>query len=78
MEPLPPDFARHLAEVVKPGDEGVAAEVIEAATHLDDARLESFLSMLAERVRYSSAPITREELRGFLRASTKGGRPAGS
>lgn len=78
MEPLPPDFARHLAEVLEPGDEGVAAEVIEAAIRLDDERLGKFLAMLAERVRTSARPITRTELRNFLSASTKGARAAGS
>jgi len=78
MEPLPADFARQLAEVLQPGDEGAAAEVIQAAIRLDDVRLENFLALLAERVRSSGRPINRAELRGFLRASTKGGRAAGS
>jgi hypothetical protein len=78
MEPLPPDFARQLAQVLEPGDEGAAAEVIQAAIRLDDVRLGRFLEMLAERVRSSALPITRAELRGFLRASTKGGPVAGS
>jgi hypothetical protein len=76
MEPLPPDFAKQLALVIAPGDEGAAAEVIQAATRLDDERLGDFLNMLAERIRASAAPITRTELRTFLRLSTKGGRPA--
>ena len=78
MEPLPPDFARHLAEVLEPGDEGAAAEVIEAAIRLDDERLGNFLAMLAERVRSSARPINRAELRAFFRASAKGERAAGS
>jgi hypothetical protein len=78
MEPLPPDFARQLAQVLEPGDEGAAAEVIEAATRLDDERLGKFLAMLAHRVRTSARPITRAEMRNFLSASTKGGRAAGS
>jgi len=78
MEPLPADFARQLAEVLQPGDEGAAAEVIQAAIRLDDVRLENFLALLAERVRSSARPINRAELRGFLRASTKGERAAGS
>jgi hypothetical protein len=77
VDPLPPDFARHLAEVLEPGAEGVAAQVIQAAIRLDDTRLEQFLGLLAERVRSSSRRITSSELRGFLRAST-GGTPAAS
>ncbi len=77
MEPLPPDFARQLAEVLEPGAEGTAAEVIQAAIRLDDARLEQFLGLLAERVRSSRRRITQSELRGFLRASA-GGRSAAS
>jgi hypothetical protein len=78
MEPLPPDFARHIVEVLAPGEEGAAAEVIEAAINLDDARLGTFLSLLAERVRTTSRRITGAELRGLLRESTKHGRPAGT
>lgn len=78
MEPLPPDFAKQLLQVIEPGDEGAAAEVIGAAIHLDDARLEKFLTLLAERVRSSAKPITEVELRGLLKTSTKGARPSGS
>jgi hypothetical protein len=78
MEPLPPDFARHLAEVVQPGHESGVAQVIQAAIHLDDAGLEMFLTMVAERVRSSAKPITKDELRGYLRASGKGARASGS
>ncbi len=76
MEPLPPDFARQIVEVLAPGEEGAAAAVIEAAINLDDARLGTFLSLLAERVRASPRRITGEELRGLLRESTRHGRPA--
>ena len=78
MEPLPPDFARQLAEVLQPGDEAAAAEVIQAAIRLDDVRLGNFLALLAERVRSSALPIKGAELRVFLRASVKGERAAGS
>jgi hypothetical protein len=78
MEPLPPDFARQLVEVLQPGDEGAAAEVIEAAIRLDDVRLGKFLALVAERVRSSAKPINRAELQAFLRASAKGEREAGS
>ena len=78
MEPLPPNFARQLAEVLEPGAEGAAAQVIEAAIRLDDAGLGHFLDLLAERIRSSPRRITPSELRGFLRASARGGRPAAS
>ena len=78
MEPLPPDFARQLLHVLKPGHEGGAAQVIGAAIRLDDARLGKFLGLLADRIHSSPKPITESELRGLLRASTKGERPAGS
>jgi hypothetical protein len=76
MDPLPPDFARQLLQVIEPGDEGAAAEVIGAAIHLDDARLGKFLALLADRVRSSARPITEGELRGLLKTSTKSDRPA--
>ena len=78
MEPLPPDFAKQLLQVIEPGGEGAAAEVIGAAIHLDDARLGKFLELLADRVRSSSKPITEPELRDLLKKSTKPERPAGS
>jgi hypothetical protein len=78
MEPLPPDFAKQLLQVIEPGDEGAAAEVIGAAIHLDDVRLGRFLALLADRVRSSPKPITEDELRGLLKTSTKVERPAGS
>ena len=78
MEPLPPDFAKQLLQVIEPGGEGAAAEVIGAAIHLDDARLGKFLELLADRVRSSGEPITEPELRDLLKKSTKPERPAGS
>ena len=78
VEPLPPDFARQLAEVLEPGGEGAAAEVIQAAIRLDDLRLGHFLDLLTERVRSSPRKITPSELRGFLRASAQSGRPSAS
>ena len=78
MEPLPPDFAKQLLQIIEPGDEGAAAEVIGAAIHMDDARLGKFLELLADRVRSSARPITEPELRDLLKKSTKPERPAGS
>ncbi len=78
MEPLPADFARQLAEVLEPGAEGAAAQVLQAAIRLDDVRLGHFLELLADRVRSSPRRITPSELRGFLNASREGGRSASS
>ena len=78
MEPLPPGFAKQLLQVIEPGGEGAAAEVIGAAIHLDDARLGKFLELLADRVRSSGEPITEPELRDLLKKSTKRERPAAS
>jgi hypothetical protein len=78
MEPLPPDFARQLAEVLEPGTEGAAAQVISAAIRMEDERLGHFLALVADRVRSSPRRITPSELRGFLRASSQGGRSASS
>ena len=69
MDQLPPDFAETLARVLEPGDEAAAAEVIKAATRLDDDGLQMFLERFAVRVRSSSAPVRREELQRFLRAA---------
>jgi hypothetical protein len=77
MEPLPPDFVRQIAEVLEPGAEGVAAQVIKAAIRLDDERLSHFLDLLADRIRSSPRHITSSELRGFLSASA-GAPPAAS
>ena len=63
---LPPDFAESLARVVDPRQHAAVAEVIEAATRLDDQRLRIFLERFAARVRESPAPVTHEELLEFL------------
>ena len=78
MEPLPPDFARQLLQVLEPGGEGAAAEVIGAAIHLDDARLGKFLGLLADRIRTSPKLITEGELRELLQASKKPAPSSGS
>ncbi|HZK72893.1 MAG TPA: hypothetical protein VFD88_02690, partial [Clostridia bacterium] len=69
MDSLPPDFAETLARVVEPGHEAAVAEVIEAATRLDDEGLQRFLEQFAARVRSSPAPLRHEELRRLLRES---------
>ena len=74
MDHLPDDFAESLAQVFEPGQEKRIAEIIEAATHLDDEALRIFLERVAARVRESATPIQPEELVQFLRASEKGGR----
>ena len=66
MGALPDDFADTLARVLEPGDREDAAGVIEAATLLDDAGLGRFLELFAARIRAAGAPVTYEELHGFL------------
>jgi hypothetical protein len=72
MDQLPPDFAETLARVLEPGHQAAVAEVIEAATRLDDDGLRSFLDRFAARIRTSPAPVRREELLQLLRASAAG------
>jgi hypothetical protein len=66
MSELPDDFADTLARVLEPGHREVAAEIIEAATMLDDEGLRRFLQLFAARVRASDVPVTAGELRRFL------------
>ena len=66
MRGLPDDFADTLARVLDPAQRQAAAEIIEAATMLDDSGLRRFLQLFAARVRASSAPIKADELRNFL------------
>ena len=73
MDQLPDDFAESLAQVVEPGQQDRIAEIIEAATQLDDKGLQAFLQKVASRVRASPAPIKPEELLRFLRAAERGG-----
>jgi hypothetical protein len=63
---LPDDFADTLVRVLEPSHRDAAAEIIEAATMLDDAGLRRFLQMLATRLRTSDAPVRADELRSFL------------
>ena len=51
MEHLPPDFAETLARVVEPGQRANLADVIQAATRLDDEGLRIFLEKFTARVR---------------------------
>jgi hypothetical protein len=78
MDQLPPDFAQTLARVVEPAHQAAVAEVITAATRLDDDGLRMFLEQFAARVRSSPAPVRREELLAFLRASKEGEPASGS
>ncbi|HKW58253.1 MAG TPA: hypothetical protein VJR46_00640 [Candidatus Dormibacteraeota bacterium] len=71
MNVLPDDFADTLTRVLEPAQREAAAEIIEAATMLDDVGLRRFLQMFAARVRASDAPVRADELRTFLqRAAT--------
>jgi hypothetical protein len=73
VDQLPADFAQMLASVLEPGQEKRIAEIIEAATRLDDDALRIFLERFASRVRESPAPVNAQELLGFLDALEKGG-----
>lgn len=73
MDQLPADFAETLTRVVEPGHQAAVAEIIEAATRLDDDALRRFLQSFADRVRASSAPVRREELQSFLEGATEAG-----
>jgi len=66
MHELPAGFADTLARVIDPAQREAAAEIIEAATMLDDLGLRRFLQLFAARVRTSSEPVRADELRRFL------------
>ena len=68
---LPDDFAESLSKVLEPTHHEAAAEIIEAATMLDDVGLRQFLHLFAARVRASDAPIRSEELRKFLQQAAR-------
>ena len=73
MRQLPDDFADSLSRVLDPRDHAAAAEIIEAATMLDDTGLRRFLALFAERVRErSNRPISADELRAFLQRAARG------
>ena len=71
MSELPDDFAASLARVLDPRHHEAAAEIIEAATMLDDIGLRRFLHLFAARVRASDSPITANELRRFLQQAAR-------
>ena len=73
MGGLPEDFADTLAKVLEPGHREAAADVIEAATLLNDASLRRFLELFAARIRASGAPVRYEELHGFLLVAGRAG-----
>ena len=66
MHELPAGFADTLARVIRPADHAAAAEIIEAATMLDDVGLRRFLRLFAARVRASNVPVRADELRQIL------------
>ena len=68
---LPDDFAGSLARVLDPGQREAAAEIIEAATMLDDIGLRRFMQLFAARVRASDAPIMADELREFVQQAAR-------
>ena len=71
MGELPDDFADSLSRVVDPRQQEAAAEIIEAATMLDDVGLRRFLQLFAARVRASAAPVTADELNRFLQEAAR-------
>jgi hypothetical protein len=71
MSELPDDFAESLSRVLDPRHREAAAEIIEAATMLDDIGLRRFLNLFAARVRASDVPITANELRRFLQQAAR-------
>jgi hypothetical protein len=77
MKHLPPDFAEDLAQVLEPAHRGAAADIIKAASALDDEGLRTFLELFAQRVRESEKLITHTELKAFLMASKRSSRPRG-
>ena len=68
---LPDDFAESLSKVLEPTHHEAAAEIIEAATMLDDVGLRRFLHLFAARVRASDAPVRSEELRKYLQQAAR-------
>lgn len=68
---LPDDFADSLARVLDPRQRESAAEIIEAATMLDDIGLRRFLQLFAARVRASDVPIRADELRKFVQQAAR-------
>lgn len=73
MEHLPADFAKAIFRVIEPGKEAAVAEVIEAATLLDDEQLRIFLEKFARRIRASPKPVSPQELDQFLHEVMSGG-----
>ncbi len=74
MRQLPDDFADSLSRVLDPLEQEAAAEIIEAATMLDDTGLRRFLAYFAERVRESNRPVRADELRTLLERAAHGPR----
>lgn len=68
---LPDDFADDLARVIDPAEHESVAEIIEAATMLDDVGLRRFLQSFAARVRESGAPVRADELRRLLQQAAR-------
>lgn len=71
MHELPDSFADQLARVLEPGEREAAAEIIEAATMLDDLGLRRFLHLFAARVRAIEAPVRADEIRAFLQTAAR-------
>ncbi len=74
MRQLPDGFADSLSRVLDRREQEAAAEIIEAATMLDDMGLRRFLALFAKRVRESNRPVRAGELRTFLERAARGPR----
>jgi hypothetical protein len=68
---LPDDFADTLARVLEPRETEAVAEIIEAATRLDDEALARFLRLFAARVRDSVETVRAGELRELLEQASR-------
>lgn len=68
---LPDGFADDLARVIEPTEHESVAEIVEAATMLDDVGLRRFLQLFAARVRRSEVPISADEVRRFLQQAAR-------
>lgn len=72
MGALPDGLADSLAQMIDRRDHDAVAEIIEAATMLDDVGLRRFLRMFAQRVRRDRTPIRADELRKLLQRVARG------
>ena len=75
MEHLPADFAKAVVRVIEPGEEAAVAEVIEAATLLDDEELR-ILAEITDWMKVNDQAIHATRPWRFSGASPGGKKPA--